>query len=411
MLTRQGWGVAIAAVAMVGLGRVLGTLELFLLGAALGALVVIVVVRAALLELDVGVRRDVHPPRVHAGAPSRIELAVTNRSHRPTPVLRIVDAVSGTRGADLGLAPIQPGGRARAAYRLPTERRGIITIGPLDVVLGDPFGLTSVQVRGAGRTELTVYPRIDPIVGLPEAAGHDPEATNQSPGSLGSSAEEFFALRPFEIGDELRRVHWPSTARFDELLVRQTELPTQSRATVLLDLRADSQNEASLDLSVSAAASILTAARRDGDLFRLVCTDGTDSGFVPGNAAYAAVLEYLATVSLSHGAQLNRILESVTRTSHGGALVMVSGALTHHDRARVDALRPRFSTLTTVLVDRSAWDQRTGDAEQVGPTTPNEIHVTGATPFPVAWNETMAKRRRAGARSTARLATVEGSTT
>jgi uncharacterized protein (DUF58 family) len=402
VLTQQGWGLSIAAVTMIAAGRLLGVLELFLIGTAAAALVVIIVVRAALLRLDVGVRRDVHPPRVHAGSPSRIELEVTNQGDRPTPVLRITDAVSGTRGADLGLAPIEPGTRARAAYRLPTDRRGIVTIGPLDVVLQDPFGLTSVRVRGAERTELTVYPRIDNIVGLPETTGHDPEATNESPSSLGQAGEEFFAIRPFQIGDELRRVHWPSTARFDELLVRQTELPWQGRATVLLDLRSEAQTEASLDICVSAVASIVTAARRDGDLFRLVCTDGTDSGFVPGNAAYTAVLEYLATVPMTRASHLNRILDSIVRTSHGGAMVVVSASLTPHDRARIESLRPRFATLTTVLVDRSAWDAR-APAPAVPAPAAHELHITRDLPFATAWNQAMARggrtRRRSGAHS------------
>jgi uncharacterized protein (DUF58 family) len=398
VLTHQGWGLLAAAVVMVGAGRLLGVLELFVLGTAAGVLVAIVVVRSAFTRLDIGVRRDVHPPRVHAGSPSRIELEVANRGTRTTPVLRITDAVSGTRGADLGLAPIEPGGRARAAYRLPTERRGLITIGPLDVVLSDPFGLTSLRVRGAERTELTVYPRIDSIVGLPETTGHDPEATNESPSSLGRAGEEFFAIRPYQIGDELRRVHWPSTARYDELLVRQTELPWQGRATVLLDLRAEAQTDASLDVCVSAVASIVTAARRDGDLFRLVCTDGTDSGFVPGNAAYTAVLEYLATVPVTRASQMNRILDSIARTSHGGALVVVSASLSRHDQVRVDALRHRFATLSTVLVDRSAWDPR-APADAVPSPAAHEIHVTREQPFAAAWNQAMSRVRRRPAAS------------
>lgn len=397
MLTNRGWGLAITALALIAGGRLLAVAELFYLGVVAIALVVIVTIRAALVRLEIGVRRDVHPPRVHAGSPSRIELKVTNRGPRRTPVLRITDAVSRTRGADLALAPILPGGRARAAYRLPTDRRGIVTVGPLDVVVGDPFGLTSVRTRGAEQTELTVYPRIDAIAGLPESIGHDPEAANEAPTAHGPMGDEFFALRPFQIGDELRRVHWPSTARFDELLVRQTELPWQGRTTILLDLRAEAQTHASLDLAVSAAASVLTAARRDGDLFRLVCTDGVDSGFVPGNAAYGAILEYLATVEVAPAASLSRILDSLSRTSHGGALVVISASLSHHDRARIDALASRFATLVTVLIDRSAWDQgaapRPIERTTGGPT----VNVTRDLPFASAWNQVMAHlaRRRA----------------
>lgn len=395
MLTRQGWALAAGAVVLVGVGRFFGALELFVLGAGAMALVVFAVARTALVRLDVGVRRDVHPPRVHTGSPSRIELEVTNRGPRTTPVLQILDGVSGTRGADLGLAPIAPGARARAAYRLPTRRRGIVTVGPLDLVLSDPFGLTSLRVRGAERTELTVYPRIDHIAALPETVGHDPEATEQAPSSIGPSGEEFFALRPFEVGDELRRVHWPSSARFDELQVRQTELPRQGRVTVVTDLRVPDQSDEALDLVVSAAASVVTAARRAGELFRLIGTDGADSGFVPGNAAYGAVLEYLATVEPARTGRIEQTVDTVARTSLGGALVVVSAGLGRHDRARLDAVGSRFASITTVLVDRSAWD----DSADRGPADrrPTDVVIDSGTSFPDAWNRSMLTRRRTGA--------------
>lgn len=395
ILTPQGWALGGAAIVLVAAGRFFGTLELLLLGAAAAALLLAVTVRAALARLDVGVTREVHPPRVHAGTPSRIDLQITNRGRRRTPVLRIVDAVSGTRGADLGLGPMAPGSVARAAYRLPTERRGLVEIGPLDLVLTDPFGLTAVRVQAAGRTELTVYPRIDPIAELPETAGHDPDAAEQSPTSLGRSGEEFFALRPFQIGDELRKVHWPSTARFDELQVRQTELPWQGRATVLLDLRDEVHpSDDSLDVAVSAAASIITATRRSGDLVRLIATDGTDSGFLPGNAAYAALLEYLAMVPRSPGASLVRLIDALARSSHGGALVVVSGALGTHDRTRIASIRHRFATSTTVLVDRSAWDPRAVDPA-LGDAPSDEIVITRDRPFATGWNHAVTRRRRA----------------
>ena len=398
ILTRQGWALGLAAVALVAAGRFLGTLELFLLGTAAGALVAAVVARALLVRVDVAVRREVHPPRVHAGTPSRIDLEITNRGRRATPVLRLLDAVSGTRGADLGLGPLEPGATVRAAYRLPTERRGLVQIGPLHLLLTDPFGLTAVRIRAAGRTDLTVYPRIDPIAELPETAGHDPDAAEQSPTSLGRAGEEFFALRPFQIGDELRKVHWPSSARFDELLVRQTELPWQGRATVLLDLRGDVHTEDSLDLAVSAAASIITATRRSGDLVRLVATDGTDSGFLPGNAAYSAILEYLAVVPRSPGSSLMRLLDSLSRSSHGGALVVVSGSLGTHDRSRIDAIRHRYATLTTVLIDRSAWDPRAPEPT-LDASRADEVHVTRSVPFATAWNQAVGRRGRAHHRS------------
>ena len=396
VLTRQGWALGAAAFALVAAGRFFGTLELFLLGAAAGALLLVVVLRAVFVRIELAVRREVHPPRVHAGTPSRIDLEITNRGSRRTPVLRLLDAVSGTRGADLGLAPLDRGAAVRAAYRLPTERRGLVQIGPLHLLLTDPFGLTAVRIRAAGRADLTVYPRIDPISALPETTGHDPDAVEETPSSLGRTGEEFFALRPFQIGDELRKVHWPATARYDELLVRQTELPRQGRATVLLDLRSDVHSEPSLDLAVSAVASIITATRRSGDLIRLVATDGTDSGFIPGNAAYTAILEYLATVPRSAAASLTRLLDSLSRTtSHGGALVVVSGELGRHDRTRIDALRHRYATLTTVTIERSAWDPRAPVRDDdTDPPGLHEVRVRRDVSFPAAWNRAVGARAR-----------------
>ena len=98
------------------------------------------------------------------------------------------------------------------------------------------------------------------------------------------------------MGDDLRRVHWPSSARHDELLVRQDELPWQGRTTVLLDVRKAAHSGDSLEVAVSAAASIVAATARRNDLVRLVTTDGTDSGFAPGSDHVEAIMEHLAVV-------------------------------------------------------------------------------------------------------------------
>src|SRR5207245_397722 len=96
--------------------------------------------------------------------------------------------------------------------------------------------LATTVARIAPATQLTVYPRVDPILPLPQTRGHDPHAGADHPTALGSG-EDFYALRAYQVGDDLRRVHWPSTARLDELMIRQQEMPWQGRATVVLDVR------------------------------------------------------------------------------------------------------------------------------------------------------------------------------
>src|SRR5439155_9205717 len=156
MLTRQGWLVAGGAVGLIAAGRILGVLELFVIGAATGALVVAALVIVYLSRLRLAVARHVTPPRVYAGTPSRVELSIRNDGDRTTPVLRLFDPVSGTRGADLLLSLLEPDVVNRAAYRLPTERRGIVVIGPLEVIVSDPFGLASSSTIAGTVAHITV---------------------------------------------------------------------------------------------------------------------------------------------------------------------------------------------------------------------------------------------------------------
>ena len=383
MFTRQGWLVGLGAAALLGAGRLLGLVELF----ALGVVAVVLLVGAGLLvasarlELEVG--RAVHPARVQVGTTSRVELTVRNRRAGTTPVLRLRDPVSGTRGADLLVAPLGRGERTVAAYRLPTDRRGLVQIGPLEVLVSDPFGLTSLATVAAPLIELTVYPYVHPIAPLPYTTGHDPLAGARQPNSMGRTGEDFYALRPYVVGDDLRRIHWPSTARHDELLVRQNEQPWQGRTTVLLDVRKAAHTEESLDLAVSAAASIVAATARRHDLIRLVTTGGSESDFAPGSDHIDAIMEHLAVVPASTGGSLRRTVEQMGRRSTGGALVAIVAEVPEDDLRALVRLRPRYGSLTIVQRDRSAWD---AGASVGAPPEVATLRITRDAPFAPTWD-------------------------
>lgn len=399
MLTRQGWLVALGGVALVVGGRVIGGSELFALGLVAAVLLVVAILLVGASRLDLEVGRSVHPTRVQVGTPTRVELVVRNRRAATTPVLRLRDAVSGTRGAELLVAPLSRAERAVAAYRLPTDRRGLVQVGPLDVVVEDPFGVARLTTTAAPEVTVVVYPRVDPIEPLPYTTGHDPLAGARQPNSLGRTGEDFYALRPYVVGDDLRRVHWPSSARHDELLVRQNELPWQGRTTVLLDVRKSAHAGDSLEVAVSAAASIVAATARRNDLVRLVTTGGSDSDFAPGADHVEAIMEHLAVVPASHGGSLRRAVELLGRRSMGGALVVVLADVPADDLRAAATLRSRYGSLTIVHVDRSAWDP----AAPVGPAPPVPVlRVTRDTPFKAAWDRHLA----AGRSGTRRVAGV-----
>ena len=205
-----------------------------------------------------------------------------------------------------------------AAYRLPTDRRGIVSIGPLQVVVSDPFGLVDLATPAAPEVQLTVLPHVDVVTPLPYTAAHDPQAGIRQLNALGRTGEEFYALRPFAVGDDLRRVHWPQSARVDELLIRQNEEPWQGRTTVVLDTREATHRGESLEVAVSAAASVVAATTRRQDLVRLVTTAGYDSDFAPGQDHVQALMEHLAVVPTSSGADLGQAIDVLQRRSSGG---------------------------------------------------------------------------------------------
>jgi uncharacterized protein (DUF58 family) len=383
VLTRQGWLVGIGAAVLLLGGRILGLFEVFALGVVATTLLIgsAFLVRASRLELEVG--RVVHPARVHVGQRSRVDLSVRNQRGRRTPVLRLRDPVSGTRGADLLVPPLAPAERSVAAYRLPTDRRGIVLVGPLEVVVTDPFGLVDLATAGAPEVQLTVLPHIDPIAPLPYTSAHDPQAGIRQLNSLGRTGEEFYALRPFTVGDDLRRVHWPSSARLDELMVRQNELPWQGRTTVVLDVRAAAHQGDSIEIAVSAAASIVAATARRQDLVRLVTTGGSDSDYAPGTDHVHAIMEHLAVVPTSHDGSLHRTVDLLSRRSSGGALVAIVAEVPPDDLRAIQLLRSRYGSVTIVQVERSAWDAG-------APVDPNRnagvIRVNRDTPFATAWD-------------------------
>ena len=374
MLTRRGWGVAVGAFVLAAAGRLLGIYELFVLAAGIVGVLAVGAVAVVLRPVELDATRVLRPTRVHAGGDSRVGLTVRNRGRRPSPVVTVRDSLTpsslsarrraegrpawpersgGRRQAKFLVAPLAPGQEDHASYRLPAERRGTFSVGPLEAELTDAFGLWSRVTTVAPVVELTVYPAIEPLAPLPHTRGDDPTAGAPRPTAVGSSGQDLYGLRPYQVGDDLRRVHWPSTARTGELMVRQLELPWQGRATVLLDVRAPLHDDTTFEAAVAAAASIVAASWRAGALLRLTTTAGADSGFAAGHAHFDAVMEHLAVIEASARDGLNAVVSGLRRVGNGGALAVVTTTRAPAaDLERVAGLQGRFDNLTMVVLDR-----------------------------------------------------------
>lgn len=294
-MTRAGRAVALGGLVAVAIGVVVGIVELVAAGAACLILVVICLAWVSVRHPVLDVQRRVLPSPVHVGMPCRVELTVTNRARRTSPVLVFNDPVTSTVGATASFGSLAPGASATFTYHLPTSRRGRFDIGPLRAGVTDPFGLASRERIAGGPMHATVLPHIDRIAPVRMGGGMN-ERVGAPRRHAAGPGEEFTSLRPYVRGDDLRRVHWRSSARATDLLVRQEEPPSAGQTTALIDNRASCAGPAALEHLVSAAASVVTACARRGDEVRVVTADGRDSGFGRGRRHIDQILDGLAVL-------------------------------------------------------------------------------------------------------------------
>jgi uncharacterized protein (DUF58 family) len=355
-LTRAGFAMVIVTIACFAVGRVFGALELFLLGAMAGLALLFAVLFTSSTRLELAIGRTAAPVRLRAGTPARIDLALTNNGKRSTPMMRLRDEVQGTKAATLMLAPVRAGYTATVAYRLPTRRRGELTVGPLDLTIGDPLGLTQSEIRASRDVRLIVHAELIDLGALHAIAGRDPTADQQPIRTLAVGGDEFYALRPYVVGDELRRVHWLASARMGDLVVKQEERPRTGRVTVVLDRNRLVYDVDGFERAISAALSALHAGWRGEDALRFVASGTSRFADVRSRMELDAIDEQLATLTWADGASLVTAIDEISRVGHGGTVVIVTGSPTTELAPSIERARRSFGRVVTVATMPSTLD-------------------------------------------------------
>ena len=274
--TRQGWIVMACAVATGLLGRVFGVLELFILAAALITAFVAAYFVVLLRRPRVSVRRWVRPEVLTAGDVGRVDLVVRPTGPGVRPSFELIEAVGPDRTARIAVAPMRSGRQKSAGYRIPTERRGVLTIGPLVAVRSDLLGLARSVDVVAGVNEILVAPRAFELP-MPEL-GDGILGRHLLAQSVRLGPGEFHSLREYVPGDEPRTIHWRASARSDDLKVRQYSAEGLRRCTVVLDQQVPSggAHDEAFERAVVAAASLVHSSDQHGLQTRLATTAGVD---------------------------------------------------------------------------------------------------------------------------------------
>jgi uncharacterized protein (DUF58 family) len=237
------------------------------------------------------------------------------------------------------------GAAKTVSYRLPTDRRGEIPVGPLRLIRGDPFGLARRTTTYGQIDGLLVRPRTVTLRLLP--TGRNRHVEGVSSGAAPSGTIAFHTLREYVIGDDMRHVHWRSSARTGVLMVKELVDISLPHTTISFDTRPDSYDgDAAFELAVDATASVAWSAAIQYLPVHLLTGAGTLLTAKGGPAEAEEVLDRLAVAGREPGAKTP--VDAVRRAPAGGSLVIVSGA--HDALVQAASVRRRFERVICVWV-------------------------------------------------------------
>jgi hypothetical protein len=341
-LTTRGRAVLSAGVTAAGCALLLGQRDLLRVGVLLAAVPLLAVLALGRSRYRLSCSRQLDPVRVQAGATSRVILEVANVSSTRCGLVLAEEQVPYVLGSRprFVLPGLEPGERRAVSYPVRSDVRGRFPIGPLTLTMTDPFGMGEHRRAFSVRDELVVVPA---IVRLPQIGlrGDWNGSGDTRPRAFAAAGEDDVTTREYRHGDDLRRVHWRSTARRGELMVRREEQPWQSRATLLLDRRRSAHRgdgaTSTFEWAVSATASVAVHLTGRGYTLRMV--DGSPSdrttgvpwsegrGGLPATDAAGAVLDVLAAAAPGGSVELSRAVAAAGHGMAGGLFVAALGRL------------------------------------------------------------------------------------
>jgi uncharacterized protein (DUF58 family) len=356
-LTVRGRSFVAAGGAAVACGLLIPEPDLVRIGALLMALPLLSAFGAGRARYRLSCVRRVAPARVPAGQSAELTIRLANVSRLRTGLLLAEDTVPYALGSRprFVFEGIGGGGSREFRYQLGSGTRGKYTIGPLRVRIADSFGLVSITRAFTSTSTLTVTPRIVAL-SRPPLAGHWFGDSEHGRRSIAASGEDDTAPRAYRSGDSLHRVHWRSTARYGELMVRREEQYWRNTASLFLDTRRHGYSAPMFELAVTAAASIGVHLTDEGFEARFV----TDLGEVARQGTFRdTLLDTLAVLRPSRSAGLDTGVRALGTT--GGQLIAVLGSLSAGEvRDLAQARRGTAPGLALLLAEdeRAGWEGR-----------------------------------------------------
>lgn len=274
IVTGFGWSLVALAIIAVPVGLTFGWSEVLAVGLA-AAVAVALAIPFVIGRASFSARTELASSRVVVGERAVGRVIVRNEGVRASAPVRIEFPVGAAR-AQFRLPRLAAGEEGEELFTIPTQRRAVLGLGPVTSVRSDPIGLLERSVPWGDASELYVHPRTVSLAS--ETTGFLRDLEGLPTRELADDDVSFHALREYAPGDDLRNVHWRSTARTQRMMIRQFEQTRRSHLVVGLSTRmSDYADAEEFELAVSAAASIGLAALRSDKALTVVTSQGSFS--------------------------------------------------------------------------------------------------------------------------------------
>jgi uncharacterized protein (DUF58 family) len=307
-----------------------------------------------------------HEFTTHAFLGEKIEvrLRLRNKGWLPVPWLSIRESLPVALAAALTFERVLTLGshdEAGFVYTLEARKRGYHQIGPLNMTSGHVLGLGKQLVRSGASTNLTVYPKIVPLVRL-SVPSRSPHGTLRHTQPIFEDPTRILGKREYVVGDSLRRVDWKSTAASGRMQVKLFEPSIALDTHIFLNLNAEDYHYRSridsTELAVVIAASISNWVVEKQQMVGLhvngrdpLAVDGIPQ-VVPsgkGRGHLVRILETLARVEMDEAADFTLVIQNKRyHLPWGTTLIVITGDV---NEALLDELyRARRSGQNALLI-------------------------------------------------------------
>ncbi|MBS1907158.1 MAG: DUF58 domain-containing protein [Actinobacteria bacterium] len=313
--TPLGWALAGTAVLSGGAGLIWGWAEALAIGGATAAALVLAV-GFVLGRAEYRVTVELAAPRVVVGTSAVGRVVVRGAGRRGSASTWIVLPV-GQAKARFRVPRLARGAEHDQLFQIPTQRRAVLTLGPVTSERTDPLGLLRREVAWTEPAELYVHPRTVSLDGDSTGLVRDLEGLPTR--DLADDDVSFHALREYVPGDDLRYVHWKSTARTQRLMIRQFEQTRRSQLVVALSTQAtEYADDDEFERAVSIAGSLAVSAMRDGKDVLVAASERLLHAPTP-----AALLDLLSGVERTAAAEgVAESARTIARVSPSASIVM-----------------------------------------------------------------------------------------